>query len=114
MTTETKGAPSTEKKKGPKIKGTVEVSRELCKGCGFCIEFCPTGVLELDKGFNSKGYHPPLFANPDMCNGCDMCGLVCPDFAIFGYRLKPAEKPAEKPAAEKPQTADATHTRRFE
>jgi NAD-dependent dihydropyrimidine dehydrogenase PreA subunit len=46
------------------------------------------GALELDKGYNAKGYHPPYFAKPELCNGCDMCGLYCPDFAIFGYREK--------------------------
>jgi 2-oxoglutarate ferredoxin oxidoreductase subunit delta len=36
---------------------------------------------------NHKGYHLPELAHPEKCNGCDMCGLYCPDFAIFGVRL---------------------------
>ena len=61
---------------------------ELCKGCGFCIEFCPVGVLVFSEEFNSKGYHPPIAANPDSCTGCDLCGIYCPDFAIFGILKK--------------------------
>jgi 2-oxoglutarate ferredoxin oxidoreductase subunit delta len=75
-------------KKAKNFKGVVVIKHEQCKGCGFCVEFCPLGALELDKGYNAKGYHPPYFAKPEVCNGCDMCGLVCPDFAIFGYREK--------------------------
>ncbi len=72
--------------KGP--RGQVIISAELCKGCGFCIEFCPSDVLEFSKEFNTKGYHPPYAARPEACTGCDMCGIYCPDFAIFGMLLK--------------------------
>ena len=75
-------------KKDKKFQGIVVVNRENCKGCGFCVEFCPLHCLELEKGYNAKGYHPPVLAKPELCNGCDMCGLICPDFAIFGYREK--------------------------
>ena len=40
-------------------KGNVTINVERCKGCGFCVEFCPTNVLALSSAFNSKGYHPP-------------------------------------------------------
>jgi 2-oxoglutarate ferredoxin oxidoreductase subunit delta len=74
------------KPKGP--KGRVYINAELCKGCGFCIEFCPAGVLEFSDEFNSKGYHPPWAARPEVCTGCGLCGIYCPDFAIFGILLK--------------------------
>jgi len=69
-------------------RGLVVINAELCKGCGFCIEFCPAHVLEFSTEFNSKGYHPPLAVNPDACTGCDLCGIYCPDFAIFGILKK--------------------------
>ena len=75
-------------KAGKKRRGEVYIIRERCKGCGFCVEFCPTHVLALDKEFNSKGYHPPIVAEADACTGCDLCGLYCPDFAIHGERIK--------------------------
>ncbi len=81
-------------------RGTVQIVVERCKACGFCVEFCPTKVLELSSAFNSKGYHPPHAVNPDKCSGCDLCGMYCPDFAIFGYRIKEAKPEAAKPTAE--------------
>jgi 2-oxoglutarate ferredoxin oxidoreductase subunit delta len=67
-------------------KGFVAITVERCKGCGFCVEFCPTHVLSLSSAFNSKGYHPPHVVAADKCSGCDLCGMYCPDFAIFGAR----------------------------
>jgi 2-oxoglutarate ferredoxin oxidoreductase subunit delta len=32
--------------------------------------------------------------HPDKCSGCDLCGMYCPDFAIFGYKDPAAAKPA--------------------
>jgi 2-oxoglutarate ferredoxin oxidoreductase subunit delta len=71
-----------------KVNGSVVITVERCKGCGFCVEFCPTTALKLSEQFNSKGYHPPVLISQEMCNGCDMCGLLCPDFAIYGFRIK--------------------------
>jgi 2-oxoglutarate ferredoxin oxidoreductase subunit delta len=79
-----------EVKKPKKARGVVIIDTELCKGCGFCIEFCPTDVLEFSDEFNSKGYHPPRISQPDACVGCDLCGMYCPDFAIFGVPIKDA------------------------
>ncbi len=79
-------------KKPRKVKGKVFIDKERCKGCKFCVEFCPTHVLSMSEEFNIKGYHPPVATAPDSCNGCDMCGMYCPDFAIFGIRIKSAGK----------------------
>jgi 2-oxoglutarate ferredoxin oxidoreductase subunit delta len=70
------------KARGP--RGVVTINPELCKGCGFCIEFCPSGVLAFSDTFNDKGYHTPKAVKPEACTGCDLCGAYCPDFAIFG------------------------------
>ena len=42
--------------------GQVYVLPERCKGCRFCIEFCPEKVLEESAGMNAKGYHFPVVA----------------------------------------------------
>jgi 2-oxoglutarate ferredoxin oxidoreductase subunit delta len=77
-------------------KGKVYVIEERCKGCNFCIEFCPKKVLEESERFNSKGYHPPEVANPDECVDCQLCELICPEFAIYVLDAKKTEENKEK------------------
>ena len=69
----------------PVPHGQVFVIPERCKGCSFCIEFCPRDVLEESQDINQKGYHYPVVAagKTDQCANCEFCTLVCPDFAIF-------------------------------
>ena len=79
-------------------KGRVAIVAERRKGCGFCVEFCPTKVLALSSTYNSKGYHPPEIIALDKCSGCDLCGMYCPDFAIYGWKVTD-EKPNKAVAA---------------
>ncbi len=69
--------------RGKKKKMRPDVIEARCKGCGFCIQFCPRDVLAFSDQFNAKGYYIPVKALPEACNGCAMCELVCPDFAIY-------------------------------
>ena len=80
----------------PKVRGRVTVIRERCKGCGYCVEFCPTGTLAMSPEFNVKGYHFPAQADGRDCTGCDLCGMFCPDYAIHGTRIS-APQAAEQP-----------------
>ena len=64
-------------------RGEVTIIRERCKGCGFCVDYCPRDVLELSHEYNAKGYHPPFMAQPERCVNCDLCEMICPEFAIF-------------------------------
>ena len=76
----------------PPRRGLVFVRQAICKGCSFCVDFCPSRCLDFSREFNAKGYHYPVLARPEDCSGCDLCGLYCPDFAIFGVRVKDVEK----------------------
>lgn len=87
-------------------KGVVSIVVERCKACGFCVEFCPTKVLELSSAFNAKGYHPPVVVNAEKCSGCDLCGMYCPDFAIHGHRL-PTDKTDKTAKTEPAAKTDA-------
>lgn len=62
---------------------TICLIKDRCKGCGFCIEFCPGKILELSDEFNAKGYHPPRVKDHDGCFDCRLCELICPEFAIY-------------------------------
>lgn len=69
-------------------RGIVHIIDERCKGCGFCVEFCPQDVLVMSHRINAKGYHPPeLVTTPGHAGGdcvnCGLCALLCPDFAIY-------------------------------
>ncbi len=64
-------------------RGEVHIAKDRCKGCGFCIEYCPNDVLELSDEFNSKGYHPPIVVKPEECLNCGLCEILCPEFAIW-------------------------------
>lgn len=75
-------------RKRQRKKGVVYITAERCKGCGYCVAFCPTHVLALANHFNQKGYHPPEVVDEKACTGCGLCGMYCPDFAIFGVRIK--------------------------
>ena len=71
-----------------KVKGSVIVNTERCKGCDLCVVACPSEVLELANEVNSKGYNFARVKNPDECTGCTNCGYVCPDGCITVYKIK--------------------------
>ncbi|MFI3324432.1 MAG: 4Fe-4S binding protein [Rikenellaceae bacterium] len=71
-----------------KIKGTIVVDTELCKGCAICTTACPLDVLAMSAEVNSKGYTFAMMALPDQCTGCASCGIICPDSCITVYRQK--------------------------
>ncbi|CDN30116.1 putative 2-oxoglutarate oxidoreductase, delta subunit [Mucinivorans hirudinis] len=71
-----------------KIKGLIEVEKEICKGCGVCVSICPTKAIDLNAKVNSKGYHYCFMVNEDACIGCAACGMVCPDSVITVFKEK--------------------------
>ena len=63
--------------------GELRIINDRCKGCGYCVEFCPCEVLILSEEFNRKGYHPPAQLPEKNCLMCGLCEALCPEFAIY-------------------------------
>ena len=53
----------------------VTVDKDVCTGCGECVEVCPVEVFEL----NDDKSEP---VNADECMGCESCVEVCEAGAI--------------------------------
>lgn len=78
-------------------RGQVYIIPERCKGCDFCITFCPVKVLDFSTDINAKGYHFPIVVpgKEDACTNCGFCDLVCPEMAIYTEDLNALEQEAE-------------------
>lgn len=58
------------------------INDERCKGCSYCIEFCPREALVMSLEINSKGYTLAKVGDENKCLGCGLCEAMCPEFAI--------------------------------
>jgi len=83
---------STESKKRTTRRGRVLVDKTRCKGCTYCVDFCPTDVLAMSNETNAKGYHVPELIKEDECTACGLCEMICPDFAIRVIELPPRQE----------------------
>ena len=64
----------------------LEIERDLCKGCGLCVDVCPKHCLELDEAVvNALGHHPVELTDADLCTSCAICARACPDVAFTVY-----------------------------
>ena len=74
-------------------RGRVHIFEDRCKGCGYCISYCPLDVLGFTDRFNRKGYRVPSVLREEECVNCHFCEIICPDFAILSEELpQPQEK----------------------
>ncbi len=53
----------------------ITIRAAWCKGCTFCVAFCPKDVLKMDGML-------PVVINAKACTRCLLCVYVCPDFGI--------------------------------
>jgi ferredoxin len=62
----------------PLINSTYHLSvidREVCTGCGVCVERCPTEAIELND-------NEEAVRDENACFGCGICARFCPEEAI--------------------------------
>jgi 2-oxoglutarate ferredoxin oxidoreductase subunit delta len=64
-------------------KAEIHLLKDRCKGCGYCIEYCPKKVFEESDEINAQGVHPPRIVDASRCILCQFCTSVCPDFAVY-------------------------------
>jgi len=74
----------------------IHIIKDRCKGCGYCIQFCPKEVLAESEEINARGVHPPKVKDANKCAACGFCTAVCPDFAIFVVDKSSEKKEADK------------------
>jgi len=53
---------------------SIEISKNLCVGCGRCVRVCPGSLIRLDG--------KALIPRPERCWGCASCVKECPVQAI--------------------------------
>jgi len=63
-------------KKGEILKDNLilRVRKDLCLGCGLCVESCPRQAISLKSG--------QAHIDQNRCNYCGLCLDVCPQGAI--------------------------------
>ncbi|WP_331274012.1 4Fe-4S dicluster domain-containing protein [Capillibacterium thermochitinicola] len=62
-------------------RGSWTIFPQLCKGCGLCIERCPTGVIRWADELGAYGTNR-VTVDADGCITCKLCAIYCPDAAI--------------------------------
>ena len=67
-------------KTGPSFE--IVINDKFCKGCGYCVKYCPKNVLKLNDTLSGKGYRTAAVADKKSCIGCASCAVICPEAAI--------------------------------
>ncbi|MEE8469816.1 MAG: 4Fe-4S binding protein [Dehalococcoidia bacterium] len=62
--------------------GRVLIDKERCKGCDFCVDYCPRSVLKMSEELGPKGYYLAEVEDESKCLSCGLCEILCPEFAI--------------------------------
>jgi 2-oxoglutarate ferredoxin oxidoreductase subunit delta len=62
------------------------IKKDRCKGCGYCVKFCPKNVLKMSDELNARGIHCVGIADLEKCTGCGICAMMCPDVCMEIYK----------------------------
>ena len=88
------------------IKSEVVIDEQRCRGCGYCVQFCPNHCLEISsEHINKQGYFMPVVVNADLCSRCGACAWMCPHWAIEVYSQNENHTVARERVAGPPRLA---------
>lgn len=54
----------------------------MCKGCTYCVKYCPKRIIEMGTDRNNYGHFYPVFKNTEACTSCGICAVMCPESAL--------------------------------
>ncbi|MBU1863569.1 MAG: ferredoxin family protein [Candidatus Omnitrophica bacterium] len=70
------------------IRGKITIDKDRCKGCEYCIIYCPQKCIALSRDINMRGVQYAVFINPEPCTACTICARICPDICIEVFQRK--------------------------
>ena len=76
------------KKRG---QAQVWIDAPFCKGtegCNLCAHICAEGVIGTSLHLSIKGVHTAVVQHADLCTGCELCMLYCPELAVTVERAE--------------------------
>jgi 2-oxoglutarate ferredoxin oxidoreductase subunit delta len=73
----------------PAERVNILINKDRCKGCTYCVEFCPRKSLKMSQEISAKGYVLAAVDDPAKCSGCGLCEIICPEYAIHVTYKKP-------------------------
>lgn len=66
----------------------IDVRKELCRGCGLCVNACPRGAITVESG--------KAEISRELCDECMSCLTACPNRAIVSTSQEPLKDTAMK------------------
>ncbi len=68
--------------KTSEVRGRIVIEKDKCKGCEYCIIYCPKKCIEISRDINIRGVNYAVFSRPEACIACGICARVCPEVCI--------------------------------